>query len=53
VSDEQRDGAGDGAGSTLDEPPPFLGRWGRIYLLVTGLLVANALVFGLLTWWAS
>lgn len=36
-----------------EEPPPFLGRWGRIYLLVAGLLAVEVLAFGLLRWWAS
>jgi hypothetical protein len=33
-----------------DEPPPF---WGRIYLLVAGLLAAETAVFWWLTRWAS
>jgi hypothetical protein len=36
-----------------DEPPPFWGRWGRIYLLVAGLLAVETLVFWWLTRWAS
>ena len=37
----------------LEEPPPFWRRWSQIYLFVAGLLVANVLVFWLLTWWAT
>lgn len=36
-----------------DPPPPFWGRWGRIYLLVAGLLAVETLVFWWLTRWAS
>jgi hypothetical protein len=36
-----------------DEPPPFWGRWGRIYLLVAGLLLVEAALFYGLTRWAS
>jgi len=39
--------------SDVDRPPPFLGRWSRIYGLVTGLLVAELVVFWLLRRWAS
>ena len=35
------------------EPPPFWGRWGRIYTLVAGLLLVETLVFWWLTRWAS
>ena len=34
-------------------PPPFWGRWGRIYLLVAGLLAVETVVFWWLTRWAS
>lgn len=44
---------GDAAADALDEPPPFLGRWGRIYRLVLVLLAVDIVLFGLLTWWAS
>ena len=40
-------------GDAPDEPPPFWGRWGRIYLLVAGLLAVETLVFWWLTRWAS
>jgi hypothetical protein len=36
-----------------DQPPPFWGRWERIYLLVAGLLAVETLVFWWLTRWAS
>ena len=36
-----------------DEPPPFWGRWGRIYWLVAGLLLAETLLFWWLTRWAA
>ncbi|HEX7842864.1 MAG TPA: hypothetical protein VF469_35565 [Kofleriaceae bacterium] len=35
------------------DPPPFWGRWDRIYLLVAGLLFVEAAVFWALTRWAS
>jgi hypothetical protein len=35
------------------DPPPFWGRWGRIYLLVAGLLAVETFVFWWLTRWAS
>jgi hypothetical protein len=37
----------------IDGPPPFWGRWGRIYLFVAGLLVAQVIVFYALTRWTS
>lgn len=39
--------------SGLDEPPPFWGRWSRLYWLVGGVLAFDVLVFWLLTRWAS
>ena len=36
-----------------DEPPPFWGRWSRIYLVVATLLLVEAGVFYALTRWAS
>ena len=33
----------------IDQPPPFWGRWERIYLLVAGLLAVETLVF----WWLT
>jgi len=38
---------------SIDPPPPFWGRWGRIYLLVAGLLAVETFVFWWLTRWAS
>ena len=38
---------------TPDEPPPFLGSWRNIYLLVLGELAALIAIFAALTWWAS
>jgi hypothetical protein len=37
----------------INEPPPFWGRWGRIYLLVAGLLAVETFVFWWLARWAS
>ncbi len=39
--------------SNADEPPPFWGRWGRIYLFVATLLVVQTILFFLLTQWTS
>jgi hypothetical protein len=50
---EPREGGDAGAGAALDEPPPLLGSWGRIYIVVLVLLAADILAFGFLTWWAS
>lgn len=36
-----------------DEAPPFWGRWGRIYLLIAGLLAVETVVFWWLARWAS
>lgn len=36
-----------------EEPPPFLGRWSRLYLLVAGLLGAQIIAFWLLERWAA
>ena len=36
-----------------EEPAPFWGRWRRIYGFVALLLLAEALLFWLLTRWAS
>jgi hypothetical protein len=37
----------------IDLPPPFWGRWGRIYLLIAGLLAVEIVVFWWLARWAS
>jgi hypothetical protein len=34
-------------------PPPFGGRWSRLYWLVAAMLAADVLAFWLLTRWAS
>jgi hypothetical protein len=36
-----------------DDPPPLLGSWRNLYLLVLGELAALVLLFALVTWWAS
>jgi hypothetical protein len=46
-------GAGGKAPRGVDEPPPFWGHWGRIYLLVAGLLLIETLVFRWLAGWAT
>jgi hypothetical protein len=46
-------GAGGGAGGGIDQPPPFWGRWSRLYWLVAVLLAADVAVSYLLTRWAS
>ena len=47
--------AGPGAGSTAGpplvvEPPPILGSWARMYLLVLLVLAVAVLLFAWLTW---
>jgi hypothetical protein len=36
-----------------EEPPPLLGSWRNLYLLLAGELAALVLLFHALTWWAS
>jgi hypothetical protein len=36
-----------------DDPPPLLGSWRNLYLVVLGELAALVLLFALVTWWAS
>ena len=36
-----------------DTPPPLLGSWGRIYLLVAGLLLFETAMFWWLSRWAA
>ncbi len=36
-----------------EEPPPFLGRWRNVYLLLLGELAVLTIVFYALTRWAS
>ena len=38
---------------SLEEPPPLLGRWSRLYWLVAGLLAAETAALWLLTRWAA
>ena len=49
------DGAAGGAGILAREidPPPFWGRWSRIYLLVAGLLAIETLLLWYLARWAA
>ena len=35
------------------DPPPFLGRWRNIYVLVALELAITVALFAALTWWAS
>jgi hypothetical protein len=37
----------------VDEPPPFWGRWNRIYWFVALLLLAQTIAFFALTRWTS
>jgi len=37
----------------IDSPPPFLGRWRNVYLLVIGELALTVAAFYALTRWAS
>jgi hypothetical protein len=39
--------------SNADEPPPFWGRWGRIYLFVAMLLLVQTIAFFVITQWSS
>jgi hypothetical protein len=36
-----------------EEPPPFLGRWRNVYLLVAGELLVLVAIFYALTRWAT
>ena len=47
---EQRGAAGP-AGP--EDPPPLLGSWRNVYLLLVGELALLAAAFALLTWWAA
>lgn len=46
-------GAHSGAQSGAEEPPPFLGSWRNVYLLVAGELALIVVLFALLRRWAS
>jgi hypothetical protein len=37
----------------LDEPPPFGGRWSRLYWAVAAALAVDVVAFWLLTRWAA
>lgn len=39
--------------SEADDPPPFLGSWRNVYLLVAGELAVIVALFAALAWWAS
>ncbi len=39
--------------STPDAPPPILGRWRNVYVLLVVQLALMIGVFAALTWWAS
>lgn len=39
--------------TTPETPPPFWGRWSRLYLLVGGMLAVEAALFYALTRWAA
>jgi hypothetical protein len=41
------------AADGLSSPPPFWGRWSRLYWLVGGALLADVIAFWLLTRWAA
>ena len=44
----------DGAGPAgPEDPPPLLGSWRNVYLLLVGELALLAAAFALLTWWAA
>ena len=36
-----------------EDPPPLLGSWRNVYLLLVGELALLAAAFALLTWWAA
>lgn len=42
-----------GQGGANEEPPPFLGRWRNVYLLVAADLAVTVLLLYALTRWAS
>jgi hypothetical protein len=41
------------ATTEADDPPPFLGRWRNVYLVVAAELAVIVALFAALTWWAS
>jgi hypothetical protein len=40
-------------GADPEEPPPILGKWSRLYLVLVGALLAQVLLYAWLTRWAS
>ncbi len=36
-----------------EEPPPIMGTWLNVYLLLVAQLVVTILVFAAVSWWAS
>jgi hypothetical protein len=38
---------------TEEDPPPFWGKWGKVYAFVAGLLLVEAGLFWALARWAS
>ena len=36
-----------------EQPPPLLGTWSNVYLLVLGELAFLVALFAAITWWAS
>jgi hypothetical protein len=36
-----------------EDPPPFLGSWRNVYLVVAGELAVIVALFAALAWWAS
>ena len=40
-------------GDDGETPPPLLGSWRNLYLLVLGELVLLVVIFYALTWWAA
>jgi hypothetical protein len=43
----------DSKATAADEPPPILGRWRNVYVMVAGELALIVALFAALTWWAS
>jgi len=39
--------------SDADDPPPILGRWRNVYLMLAAELVLLVALFAALAWWAS
>jgi hypothetical protein len=43
----------DRTSTEADDPPPFLGRWRNVYVLVAAELALLIALFAALAWWAS